>query len=98
MSFAIVAVLVLPVRLNGTGVVDPTIGPTSASDASVSPAERQTENAFMARQRIPATSNDDAEAAAGAASTSLIRYPDNERPKQKEVDPAQSTGRPAQAI
>jgi len=27
-----------------------------------------------------------------------IRYPDNIKPKQKEVDPAQSTGRPTQAI
>ena len=95
MSFAIVAVLVLPVRLSGTGVVDPTVQTTFSSDTSVSPSERQTEQAFLARQRVPAAGADEAESRPG--SWRRI-YPDNLRPKQKEVDPAQSTGRPAQAI
>ena len=95
MSFAIVAVLVLPIRLGGSGFVDPTVAATPGSDRSVSPAERATEEAFMARQRTPASIVIDD----GARASSYRRtYPDNIRPKQKEVDPAQSTGRPAQAI
>ncbi len=95
MSFAIVAVLVLPVRLGGTGVVDPTVAATFSSDTSVSASERENEQAFLARQRAPAAGADE-----GAARPGSYRrtYPDNLRPKQKEVDPAQSTGRPAQAI
>ena len=98
MSFAIVAVLVLPVRLGGAGVVDPTVGATFSIDTSVSPSERQTENAFMARQRMPAVVSPESEAPGSIESSYPRRYPDNLRPKQKEVDPAQSTGRPAPAI
>lgn len=95
MSFAIVAVLVLPIRLGGTGFVDPTVGATFGTDTSVSPAERHTEQAFMARQRTPvSTVVDDG----GRVGSYRRTYPDNIRPKQKEVDPDQSTGRPAQAI
>jgi hypothetical protein len=98
MSFAIVAVLVLPVRIGGTGVVDPTIAATFGTDTSVSPSERANENALMARQRMP-MSNAQGFDSAGSVETSYPkRYPDNYRPKQKEVDPDQSTGRPAQPI
>lgn len=97
MSFALVAVLVLPIGMGGTGVVDPTIGPPSR-DTSVSPAERATERAFMARQHVPSASADGPETASPNGTKYPIRYPDNVRPKQKEVDPAQSTGRPAQPI
>jgi hypothetical protein len=95
MSFAIVAVLVLPVRLSGIGVVNPTIGTTFSADTSVSASERENEQAFLARQRTPAAAADEAESRPGSYRRI---YPDNLRPKQKEVDPAQSTGRPAQAI
>ena len=98
MSFAIVAVLVLPVQLNGVGVVDPTIGPSFSSDTTVSPAERQAEDAFMARQRVPAAWPGSAGTASPITVSYPIRYPDNIKPKQKEVQPEQSTGRSAQAI
>ncbi|HET7472286.1 MAG TPA: hypothetical protein VFJ71_04075 [Candidatus Limnocylindrales bacterium] len=98
MSFAIVAVLVLPVRLGGTGVVDPTIATSFSRDTSVSAAERANENAFLARQRARSASGDRDDGANPTGSIYPIRYPDNIKPKQKEVDPAQSTGRPTQAI
>jgi hypothetical protein len=98
MSFAIVAVLVIPVRLDGASVVDPTIATSFSRDTSVTPAERADENAFLARQRVPSAAAEHDATAGPTGSMYPIRYPDNIRPKQKEVDPAQSTGRPAQAI
>lgn len=98
MSFAIVAVLVLPVRIGGTGVVDPTIAATFSRDTSVSPAERATENAFMVRQRLAATPPRHSDFSPGSDLSYPRMYPDDVRPKQKEVDSTESTGRPAQAI
>lgn len=98
MSFAIVAVLVLPIRLGGTGVVDPTVAATFSSDTSVSPSEREAELAFMARQRTPPAAAQPDESLDSGGASYPRRYPDNYRPKQKEVDPDQSTGRPAQPI
>jgi hypothetical protein len=98
MSFAIVAVLVLPIRMAGTGVVDPTFSATFSRDTSVSPTERATENAFLLRQRQPSGSADEADTDARGAGSFKRIYPDNYRPKPKEVDPTQSTGRLAQAI
>ena len=64
-------------------------------DTSVSASERENEQAFLARQRAPVAGADDGASRPGSWRRT---YPDNLRPKQKEVDPAQSTGRPAQAI
>src|SRR5262249_57809221 len=73
MSVAIVAVLVLPIRMSGMGLVDPTVGAMFHSDSPVSATDRAVENAYIVRQRLPGRPPDDPDDAAAYPRT----YPDN---------------------
>ena len=99
MSFALVAVFVLPVRLGGT-----LLGPVSPSGASpTAPAgrfiDRQIEAAYIAavRQGSPGPETS-LELGADTAGSYPRIYPDNYRPTRKEVGPAEPAGRPPEAI
>jgi hypothetical protein len=101
MSFAIVAVLVLPVRLGET-----LIGPVAGSAASAGDSgatsdlvDRQIEAEYIAT--VHQASLVAADPAAGSTSSipaTLRNYPDNYRPTRKEVGPAEPNGRPPEAI
>jgi len=91
MSFAIVAVLVLPVRLDGTGVVDPTIAATYSSDTSVSPSERLIESAYLANSRRQSPS-------IAAVGSVPLNIPAEIRQVRKEVHSAKPSGRPPEPI
>ncbi|HUP53878.1 MAG TPA: hypothetical protein VM408_00100 [Methylomirabilota bacterium] len=98
MSFAIVAVLVLPVRLGGT-LVGPvaTFRPAPVSAATL--VESRIEAAYIAavRQASLAPASSLGEGVPTAGSYPRL-YPDNYRPTRKEVGPAEPTGRPPEAI
>jgi hypothetical protein len=98
MSFAIVALLVLPVRL-GTRLVPPVASPLVDRGAT-SIVDRQVEEAYIAavRQRSVTGSASDAIGAIEWASSFPRNYPDNYRPLRKEVSPAEPGGRPPEAI
>lgn len=98
MSFAIVAVLVLPVRMGST-LIGPVATPPVTSGATVNVVDRRIEAAYIAAVRqgspTPAAS---LQAAAGSVSSYPRIYPDNIRPTRKEVGPAEPTRRPPEAI
>ena len=96
MSFAIVAVLVFPVRFGGTSLGP---GATSLVDQGAREASaRQIEAAYIAsvRQGGPIVGVSD-----GRLEPSTFgspRNPDNYRPTRKEVGPVEPNGRPPEAI
>jgi anti-sigma factor RsiW len=97
MSFAIVAVLVLPVPL-GASLIGPvaTPGPGAAGPAT---RDLQIEAAYIASIRQASLSGPSDLAASVAASGSYPRiYPDNDRFVRKEVSPDQPAGRSPEAI
>ena len=96
MSFAIVAVLVSPVRFGGESLLGEVAAPTDVPDGAVSPIERQIEISYIANVRRVAPSGP--EAADASAPGELIRiYPDDRRPIRKEVGPSPTTVRPSEA-
>ena len=98
MSFAIVAVLVLPVRMGGT-LVGPVASPPATTGGSINVADRRIEAAYIAAVRQGSLAPADTlQAAAGTVSSYPRIYPDNIRPTRKEVGPAEPTGRPPEAI
>jgi hypothetical protein len=96
MSFAIVAVLVLPVRGSGS-LLGPIATPISEAGSGATILDRQIEDAYLAslRQRtLPG-------GAVGPAIGWLgdpRQSPDNINQIRKEVSPAEPTGRPPRAI
>jgi hypothetical protein len=94
MSFAIVAVLVLPVGVGGS-FIGPVATPVSEAAAAVTLADRHIEDAYLASFRPRALPGD-----AGLASGWLgdPRPFPNVRPTWKEVSPAEPTGKPPRAI
>jgi hypothetical protein len=103
MSFAIVAVLVLPVRIGGTLVGGTLIGPISSPLGQVSRAERigagDAESAYIASVRQATLPVADSRAEAVRETVSYLRiYPDNYHPTRKEVGPTEPNGRPPEAI
>lgn len=98
MSFAIVAVLVLPVRMGGT-LLGPVATPPVTSGSTVNVADRRIEAAYIASVRQGSLTPDTSLQAAVDPVSSYPRiYPDNIRPTRKEVGPAEPTGRPPEAI
>jgi hypothetical protein len=98
MSFAIVAVLVLPFRLGGEPLLGSAASPTIDRPTEVNLADRRTEATYIALVRRVCSRVDQPVASpAGAAASSRI-YPDNIRPTRKEVGPAAATGRSPEAI
>jgi hypothetical protein len=97
MSFAIVAVLVLPVRLGST-LIGPVATPASERDAT-SVVDRQVEAAYIAAVRQGSIVASDEGLSVRTDAVSFPRnYPDNIRPTRKEVGPAGPAGRPPEAI
>jgi hypothetical protein len=96
MSFAIVAVLVLPVNRGGS-LIGPVATPITDVGAGPTSADRQIEAAYLASLRQRALPGESA-AATGWLGSQPRPYPDNERPTGKEVSPAEPTGRPPRAI
>ena len=97
MSFAIVAVLVMPVRLGGT-LVGPIATPIGDGGSAASAADRQIEAAYIASVHQRSVASDDFDGLVGSVATYPRNYPDNYRPPLKEVSPAEPTGRPPEAI
>lgn len=99
MSFALVAVLVLPVRLGGT-LLGPvaTSRPTDPAAAMHRIIDRRIEAAYIAAVRQGSLVSAEALAANAATSSYPRTYPDNYRATRKEVGPAEPAGRPPEAI
>ncbi len=97
MSFALVAVLVLPVRLGGR-LLGAVATPRPAPAATASFTDRRIEAAYIAAVRQGSPGPAEALAANAAASSYPRIYPDNYRPTRKEVGPAEPAGRPPEAI
>ena len=99
MSFAIVAVLVLPIRLGGS-----LLGPVAAPEPTRSTAggflERQIEAAYIASVRMSSldAGGESLESTVEPAVSYPRIYPDNYRPPRKEVTSQEPPGRPPEAI
>ena len=96
MSFAIVAVLVLPIRSGSS--FGPFATPIIETGAAASPADRAIEAAYIASIRQRALPGDETDQLVGTAGSSARPYPDNYRPTRKEVSPAEPSGWPPRAI
>ena len=96
MSMAIVALLVVPLRLvGGSSGVEPAAASANVRDAA-SLIEQRTEADYISsshRGTLPA-----GETIVQTTGSVLQRYPDNYVPDRKEVSPADSSGRPLEAI
>lgn len=100
MSFALVAVLVLPVRLGGT-LLGPvaTSRPTDPAAATLRITDRRIEAAYIAAVRQVSFASAENSGPIEESTGSYPRiYPDNYRPTRKEVGPAEPSGRPPEAI
>jgi anti-sigma factor RsiW len=99
MSFAIVAVLVLPVRLGGS-LLGPVASPGPVRSTAGAFVDRQIEAAYIAAVRLRALgSAEDRSTTSNVTASSYPRnYPDNYRPTRKEVTPVDPAGRPPEAI
>jgi len=97
MSFAIVAVLVLPVGGSGS-ILGPVATPGGEAGPATTIVDRQIEEAYLASIRQRALPGDDAASAVGWLGIEARPSPDNVRPPRKEVSPAEPTGRPPRAI
>ena len=99
MSFAIVAVLVMPVRLGGS-VLGPVAAPEATRSTGGNFLERQIEAAYIASVRMGsmATGGESLESTAETVISYPRIYPDNYRPPRKEVTPEEPAGRPPEAI
>ena len=95
MSIALVAVLVAPFRVGtSTTSIAPTYLPSS--QLGVSLEERRTEAAYIAKIRMGTFPTK--EPASRSVVTYPRKYPDNIQPERKEVDPAEPSGKPPEAI
>ncbi|HKB28519.1 MAG TPA: hypothetical protein VKC59_05810 [Candidatus Limnocylindrales bacterium] len=94
LSFAIVAVVVVPFRFGG-GTLDAGAAPLGQS-APINPAERRIETAYIAAVRhVASTAGANQNFDTSAAFNRI--YPDDIRPTRKEVGPAATTVRPSEA-
>ena len=96
MSFAIVAVLVLPVGVGGS-LIGPVATPVSEAPSSAA-ADRQIEAAYLASLRQRPLPGDGGPATGGWLGADPRPYPEFERPEGKEVSPAEPTGKAPRAI
>ena len=99
MSFALVAVLVLPVRLGGT-LLGPvaTSRPADAAAAKLRITDRRIEAEYIASVRQGSPASEPSGPIEESAGSYPRVYPDNIRPIRKEVGPAEPMGRPPEAI
>jgi hypothetical protein len=95
MSFAIVAVLVVPFRLDGGSLLGAVASPTIDREPPTDPAERRIETAYIAAVRHAETST---KGEVTTTTSAFVRiYPDDIRPARKEVGPAPTVIRPSAA-
>jgi hypothetical protein len=95
MSFAIVAVVVVPFRFGGSTLDAGASAPLEQS-APINPAERRIETAYIAAVRhVASTAGANQNFDTSAAFNRI--YPDDIRPTRKEVGPAATTVRPSEA-
>jgi hypothetical protein len=98
MSFAIVAVLVLPVRLGGT-LIGPVATPLDQRNPTSDLVDRQIEAEYIASVHQGSSTVPDAADQRGSTTAgNLQKYPDNYHPTRKEVGPVEPNGRPPEAI
>jgi hypothetical protein len=98
MSFAIVAVLVLPVRLGGT-LIGPVATPLDQSSPASELVDRQIEAQYISSVHQTAVTTADTAVDHGSVTAGSFRnYPDNYHPTRKEVGPVEPNGRPPEAI
>jgi anti-sigma factor RsiW len=97
MSFAIVAVLVLPVNLGGS-LLGPAATSITNGASGASATDRQIEAAYIASVRQRSLPPNAAATIAGSPGTYPRQYPDNYHPPRKEVSPAEPGGWPPRAI
>lgn len=95
MSIALVAVLVAPIRV-GTSTASSTPTYAPSSQLGVSLQERRAEAAYLANIRTGTFPTK--ELVSRPAVTYPRNYPDNIHPERKEVDPAEPSGKPPEAI
>jgi hypothetical protein len=97
MSFAIVAVLVLPVRLGGS-LLGPVATPVRSTAGTF--VDRRIEQEYIASVRVRSADPAPDVLQDGADDVGTYRriYPDNYRPTRKEVSSAEPAGRPPEAI
>jgi hypothetical protein len=97
MSFALVAVLIVPFRLSGGSLLGSAASPTTDRASSVDLADHRIETAYIATVRRHEASTGHAIIAAAPASAFSRMYPDRFHPTRKEVGPAATTTRPSEA-
>jgi hypothetical protein len=97
MSFAIVAVLVLPVRGSGS-LLGPVATPANEAGLGATIIDRQIEDAYLASLRQRGLPGVEVLPAIGLLAGDTRPSPDNVRPARKEVSPAEPNGRPPRAI
>jgi hypothetical protein len=95
MSFAIVAVIVVPFRFGG-GTLDQDTAAPLGQTAPINLAERRIETAYIAAVRRVVSAAGASQAGDSSAAFNRI-YPDDIRPTRKEVGPAATTVRPSEA-
>ena len=93
MSFAIVAVLVLPVRFGGGSLLGPASSPAVDPPPPASAFDRQIEATYRATSRLLKTVGDTA-----AAGSFPFNYPQEIRQVRKEVHSVKPSGRPPEPI
>jgi anti-sigma factor RsiW len=93
MSFAIVAVLVLPFRIGGGSLLGPASSPAIDQPPPASAFDRQIEATYLATSRLLKTVGDTA-----AAGSFPFNVPQEIRQVRKEVHSAKPTGRPTEPI
>jgi hypothetical protein len=96
MSFALVAVVIVPFRLSGGSLLGSAASPTTGRASTLDVAEHRIETAYIATVRRHEASTPDATIAAAPASAFHRMYPDRFHPIRKEVGPA-ATIRPSEA-
>lgn len=96
MSFAIVAVIVVPFRFGG-GTLDQGASAPLGLSAPINLADRRIENAYIAAVRHVSSSTAGASEADDQSTAFNRIYPDDIRPQRKEVGPAATTSRPSEA-
>ena len=96
MSFAIVVVIVVPLRFGG-GTLDQGASAPLGVSAPINLADRRIENAYIAAVRRVSSSTAGASEADDQSTAFNRIYPDDIRPQRKEVGPAATTQRPSEA-
>ena len=97
MSFAIVALFVVPFQLGGSSLLRPSASPTIDRQPPIDPVERRIETAYLAAVRHTETSTKVSSEVGQTASAFNRIYPDDIGPTRKEVGRVPTAVRPSTA-